>query len=258
VPLELTDFYRTHLATPHRQLLEHGVAQEYLTGTGIRFDGSNLTPVDRFKLPFGELELSTLEFAHLFLVFDGSRVHQQAEKHSTLDDAPPGLYFTVVNNRIIQNQHKNRSGLIVEDVGTADLFIESLHIDHFFLNERKTPLSLGTFAFSLCAITAHLAGLAHISLIAAGGKGFGKRHIGYKVWPKLGFDAELPPDEIDGAPHLQACRTVQDVLALDAAWWDEHGSQRRMEFDLGAHSTSWRKLIPYLSEKLSTGDPHGC
>lgn len=255
MPLAPTDYYRTHLATLHQQLLDHSVTKAYLTGTGIRFDGADLAPADRFALPFGEL--STLEFAHLFSVFDGSRVHQQAEKHPSLDDAPPGLYFTVVNNKIIQSQHKNRSGLFVEETGATDLFIQGLHVDHFFLNEHRTPPSLGTLAFTLCAITAHLAGLGHISLVAAGGKGFSPRHIGYKVWPRLGFDAELLPGETDAAPHLQQCQTVQDILATDLAWWDENGSQRRMTFALAADSVSWQKLVPYASEKVSTGDAHG-
>ena len=61
-----------------------------------------------------------------------------------------------------------------------------LHIDHFFLNALHTPPGLGTFAFALCAITAHLHGLAHVPLVAAGGAGFDPRHIGYRVWPRLG------------------------------------------------------------------------
>jgi hypothetical protein len=88
--------------------------------------------------------------------------------------------------RLIQSQHKNRAGLVTEEVGTTDLYIEALHIDHFFLNERNTPPSLGTFAFALSAITAHRLGLGHVSLVAAGGRGFHRRHIGYRVWPKLG------------------------------------------------------------------------
>lgn len=255
MPLLPTDYYRAHLAPLHQQLLDHSVTKAYLTGTGIRFDGVDLTSTDRFVLPFGDL--STLEFAQLFSIFDGSRVHKQAEKRPSLDDAPPGLYFTVVNNKVIQNQHKNRSGLFIEEAGATDLFIEGLHLDHFFLNERKTPSRLGTFAFTLCAITAHLAGLGHISLVAAGGKGFNIRHIGYRVWPRLGFDADLLPGEIDGVPHLQACQTVQDVLATDLAWWDENGSQRRMTFALAADSVSWQKLVPYAREKVSTGDAHG-
>jgi hypothetical protein len=138
------DFYNSHLAALHQWLLGHVVVQSYLTGTGVRFDGTELSPADRFELSFGEI--STLEFAHLFSVFDGSRVHQQAEKNPSHDDAPPGLYFTVINNRLIQNQHKNRVGLVTEELGTTGLFIDALHIDHFFLNEQSTPPSLGTFA----------------------------------------------------------------------------------------------------------------
>jgi len=151
-----TRYYEKHLAELHQRLLGHAVVQTYLTGTGIRFDGAELSAADRFELPFGMI--STLEFAHLFSVFDGSGVHQQAEKKPSHDDAPPGMYFTVINNRLIQSQHKNRAGLVTEEVGTTDLYIESLHIDHFFLNERNTPPSLGTFAFALSAITAHRLG----------------------------------------------------------------------------------------------------
>jgi hypothetical protein len=249
-----TSYYPSHLAEVHRRLLDDEVVQAYLTGTGIRFDGAELTAADRFDLPFGEI--STLEFAHLFSVFDGSRVHQQAQKKPSHDDAPPGLYFTVINNRLIQSQHKNRAGLITEEIGTTGLYIDALHIDHFFLNERNTPPRLGTFAFALSAITAHLLGLSHVSLVAAGGKGFNRRHVGYKVWPKLGFDADLLPGELDGAAVCDGCQTVQDALAVDPAWWEQNGSQRRMAFDLAADSRSWRKLLPYVRSKVSVEDPH--
>jgi hypothetical protein len=248
------DFYNSHLAALHQWLLGHDVVRSYLTGTGVRFDGTELSSADRFELPFGEI--STLEFAHLFSVFDGSRVHQQAERNPSHDDAPPGLYFTVINNRLIQNQHKNRVGLVTEELGTTGLFIDALHIDHFFLNEQNTPPSLGTFSFTLSAITAHLLGLAHVSLVAAGGKGFNPRHIGYKVWPKLGFDAELLPGELDDSPQRDSCKTVQDVLAVNPAWWEQNGSQRRMTFDLAADSRSWRKLVAYVLSKASVEDPH--
>lgn len=246
-----TAYYQACLAALHRQLLAHEVTQRHLSGTGIRYDGVPLDEASTFDFDFATL--STVEFAHLFSIFDGSRVHSQAENKPSRDDAPPGMYFTVINTKTIQNEHKNKSGIFTEDSGSTGLFIDGLHgmhIDHFFLNERKTPPSLGTFAFTLCAITAHLAGLDHISLIAAGGKGFSPRHIGFKVWPKLGFDADLLPGETDGAPpHLQGCHTVQQAVTADAAWWDEHGSQRLMTFDLAADSVSWQKLVPYASEK---------
>jgi hypothetical protein len=59
-----TNFYQSHLAELHQRLLGHAVVQSYLTGTGLRFDGAELSAADRFELPFGEI--STLEFAHLF------------------------------------------------------------------------------------------------------------------------------------------------------------------------------------------------
>lgn len=249
--LEPTDFYRTHLAELHQQLLASPITRAYLTGTGIRFDGVELAPFEHYELPIGTL--SIVEFAHLFSVFDGSRVHEQVQRHPSLDDAPPGLYFTIVNPRLIQWPRKNRLGLYTDPRGGADLFIDGLHVDHYFLNKRHTPPTLGTVAFSLCAITAYLAGLDQVTLVAAGGRGFSRRYVGYKVWPRLGFDAPLWPGEVAQAPHLAHCRSVQDVLAMDAQWWDDHGSQRLMTFDLSAHSTSWRKMLLYADRKLSDG-----
>ncbi|AEB85307.1 hypothetical protein [Alicycliphilus denitrificans] len=250
MPHAPSDFYRTRLAGLHQQLQNSPIARTYLTGTGIRFDGVDLMPDDQFELPFGSF--STVEFAHLFSVFDGSRVHQQVAKEP-VRDAPPGLYFTVVNNHVIQSPHKNRLGIYTDQRGEADLFIDGLHVDHYFLNEHQTPPTLGTIAFALCAIAAHLAGLSQVSLVAAGGRGFGDQYVGYKVWPKLGFDAPLEPGEVAHVLHLAHCSTVQQVLAADPAWWEEQGSQRLMTFDLAADSTSWQKLLPYVSRKLSHG-----
>ncbi|MBJ9993799.1 hypothetical protein IAE32_00570 [Pseudomonas sp. S33] len=251
MPLEPTTFYCTHLAELHRLLLASPIVRAYLTGTGIRLDGVDLAPADRFELPFGTF--STVEFAHLFSIFDGSRVHQQAEKSPSLDEAPPGLYFTIINPRLIESQHKNRLGVFQRADAAIDLFIEDMHIDHYYLNEHQAPPTLGTLAFALCAITAHLAGMGRITLVAADGRGRSARYIGAKVWPKFGFDAPLLPGETANTAHLAGCTTVQDVLALDEAWWAAHGTQRRMAFDLTPHSTSWRKLIPYAGRKVPNG-----
>jgi hypothetical protein len=251
MPFEPSDFYRTHLTDLHRRLLASPVTRTYLTGTGIRLDGVEPRPDDLYELPIGRL--SIVEFAHLFSVFDGSRVHQQVERTFNPDEAPPGLYFTIINSRLIQHPRKNRLGLYASLDGGTHLFIDGLHVDQYFLNERRTPPTLATVAFALCAITAHMAGLSHMSLLAAGGRGFSGRYIGYKVWPKLGFDAPLWPGEAAQAPHLAHCRSVQDVLGVDAAWWADHGGQRLMMFDLSAHSMSWQKLLPYVNRKLSDG-----
>ena len=251
MPFVLSDFYQTHLADLHQRLLTSPVVRSYLTGTGIRLDGENLVPADRFELPFGTF--STIEFAHLFSIFDGSRVHQQVEKAPSADDAPPGLYFTIINPRVIESQHKNKLGVFQRDDAGMDLFIQDMHIDHYYLKEHQTPPNLGTVAFTLCAITAHLAGMGRITLVAAGGRGSSARYVGAKVWPKLGFDAPLLPGETAGWPHLSECVTVQEVMSRDETWWAERGTQRWMAFDLSAHSASWQKLLPYAGRKVSDG-----
>ncbi|MFC0403063.1 response regulator [Paraburkholderia rhizosphaerae] len=120
--------------------------------------------------------------------------------------------------------------------------------DHHYLAD-DAPSYLGTISFALCAMTAHSLGFVSISLIAGGGRGFIPDMIGYRYWPKVGFDAVLLEGETAGAAHLADCRTVQDVLARDPAWWERNGSQRLMEFDLGEGSPSWEKLLDYLREK---------
>lgn len=235
VPHVPSDFYQTHLASLHQQLQNSPIARAYLSGTGIRFDGVDLMPADQFELPLGSF--STVEFAHLLSVFDGSRVHEQAAKEP-VQDAPPGLYFTVVNNHAIQSSHKNRLGIYADQKGEADLFIDGLHVDHYFMNGHQTPPTLGTIAFALCAIAAYLTGLSQVSLVAAGSSGLDDQYVGYTVWPKLSFDASLEPSEVAHVPHLAHCSTVQQVVAIDSTWWKDQGSQRLMTFGMATDNTS--------------------
>lgn len=244
-------FYQEHLADLHQALVQHPTVLKHLSGRNIRLDGVALLPEDTFSTPFGNI--SALEFARLFSVFDGSRVHQQAEHKLGLDNAPPGLYYTVVNPRLIQAPFKNKLGLYAPDAGTNCRLIYALHIDHFYLSATLAPPYLGRFAFALCAITAYLSGLVRISLMAVGGLGYSARYIGYRFWPKLGFDAPLHTGETAGQMRLTGCATVQDVLAIDEAWWISAGSQRPMVFDLAPHSASWQKLVPYISTQIAPG-----
>ncbi len=232
-----SQFYTSHLAGLHSQLLSHPLTREHLQGH-FRLDGVNSTPGMVIELPFAELEAA--DFAQLFVVFDGSRVHQQREEPHK---APEGVYFTTVNGRLLQ--YKSKIGVVFLEGEGAGLHMPFLYFDQFFLSGHIAPL-LGTISFALSAIAAHCCGLAFIELIAAGGVGFHRKHIGYRYWPKVGFDAALIAGE---ASHMNGAQTVQDVLAIDPVWWDENGSQRLMRFDLAAQSTSWWKLLSYCQEK---------
>ena len=252
VALEPTDFYQSHLRSTHAALLAHPVTLRHLGGKGIRLDGRMLAPNGHLDPGMGKA-LSTREFAHLLCVFNHSRVHAQVLRHH-LHETPSGLYFSVINNRLIQGPHKNRFGLCIESGTATPALTRSLHIDCMCLSAHAPP-GLGTIAFALCAVTAHLAKLSRISLVAAGGRGFKPPYVGYRVWPKFGFDAAVTIEELANTPHLQGCRTVQDILAEDASWWESRGTQRMMTFDLSAGSASWRKLLRYLGQRL-TGGPH--
>lgn len=246
--LATSSFYENNLAAFHTQVTDHQIAQQFLSGEGIKLDGKVLEAADVIALPPPLGQVTTLQLAHLFSIFNNSRVHEQAQNFYGLDSAPPGLYFTVVNTKLLQD--KNRSGIFEEDSENAVLFIQGLHIDHFFLKKDKRGLNLGTVAIALCALASYQVGLKSISLVAAGGKGYHPNHKGFLMWPKVGFDANLLPGEVNGEPHLQHCQTVQDVLAADPAWWTINGSQRLMRFDLAPHSRSWGKLVTYVTENV--------
>ncbi|MVF24982.1 hypothetical protein EVC37_25815 [Methylocaldum sp. BRCS4] len=240
------DFYDNKLRFVHEYLESTELARTFLSGDGIRLDGDELQPYDIIELP--KVEMLVSEFAQLFCVFNNSRVHKQGSNEVSADGAPPGLYFTVINTHVIQNQHKNRIGLVREGE-SEEIFIDELFLDHFFLHNRTPPL-LGTLAFALCAMTAHNAGIQAIELIGAGDAKTPGKFIGFKVWPKLGFDAPVALEELVEAPLLQDCETIQQIIARDPAWWDSNGSQRLMRFDLTPDSASWSKLLSYVCEKF--------
>ncbi len=258
--LPTTNYFDNELRVVYEALCLSPLARDYLSGV-FRWDGVEIEEGDLLVLDGRTIE--SREFAQLLMIFNGSRVHAQAERLHGPDDRPPGTYYTTINPGIVHEGHKNRVGIYVEEGGPS-LYIEdvanddelgvddqvaaAVHVDHFYLRERA-PDGLGTTAFALSAIVAHRMGYKHISLIAGGGVGHDPDMIGYAFWPKVGFDAELEPGETGAAPHLGACHTVQDVIAIDEAWWVQNGSQRLMEFDLADESPSWRKLLDYLDGK---------
>ncbi|AQV99382.1 hypothetical protein BJN34_36520 (plasmid) [Cupriavidus necator] len=256
--LPTTEYFENELRAAYDVLCGSDLATTHLSGT-FRWDGTDVEAGNEIELDGRMIE--SREFAQLLMIFSDSRVHEQAERRYGPDDSPPGTYYTAINPGIVHEGHKNRVGIYVEEDGPA-LFIEdaandedgdvadvgAVHVDHFYLREQA-PDGLGSLAFALSAMVAHRMGYKHISVVAGGGVGHDPRMIGYKFWPKVGFDAELEPGETDAAPHLAMCRTIQDVIAVDEAWWEGNGSQRWMEFDLAAGSPSWRKLLDYLHGK---------
>jgi len=76
--------------------------------------------------------------------------------------------------------------------------------------------------------------------------------IGYKVWPKLGFDGEIPDRlRVILPKELQAAKLISDLYATPGGrqWWEQNGGSVRLAFDLPGDSLSWVIWRAYLATK---------
>lgn len=82
-----------------------------------------------------------------------------------------------------------------------------------------------------------------ITSIETSGAGFGgalgkersERTIGSSIWPKIGFDAEIPAHKImDLPPSLKDAKTIQDLYDTKEGqhWWEENAEPIHMTIDL--------------------------
>lgn len=79
-----------------------------------------------------------------------------------------------------------------------------------------------------------------------------ERWSGYWVWPRIGFDADIPAairPRLSAA--FQGCRRLSELVATEAGEreWYLHGDSVHVEFDLTAGSSSWRTLERYTTKR---------
>lgn len=77
---------------------------------------------------------------------------------------------------------------------------------------------------------------------------------GYYLWPRMGFDAELPQALMEHADLPEPLRGTRSLLQLIASedgldFWARHGSSLWVEFDLRSGSDSWRALQAFMLER---------
>lgn len=79
------------------------------------------------------------------------------------------------------------------------------------------------------------------------------RWVGYWVWPRLGFDANIPESTLRRLPEdFQNCRRVAELMDTDEGLnaWELYGETLNgARFDLTAGSTSWQLLAKYSEER---------
>lgn len=245
-------FDRDNLTPAETLLAGQKIARDYFQGELYQRDGvSRLDGITIDQLDGARLDLDESETGRLFMIPDGSIVWAlEVREHG---EAPAGL--EVVSNNLFMAEDEKTSVIAYRDDEGASLRVDALYIRRLIL-AFDAPERMATVAFGLMAISAYRLGFDHISLFAAGNgpidpdgpDGF----VGFAVWPKFGFDAPLEPAELNMAPSepLRACRTVQEVIAVDQDWWNVHGRGRDMRFDLSANSRSWTILLNYLYQSL--------
>ncbi|MGB0717154.1 MAG: hypothetical protein ACPGXK_14845, partial [Phycisphaerae bacterium] len=79
---------------------------------------------------------------------------------------------------------------------------------------------------------------------------------GYKVWPRLGYDAPFDPHGykyggVQKPQEVANAKSLQDVISTKAGreWWDKYGDDIEVTFDLSEGSKSRKVLDKYLRWK---------
>lgn len=141
--------------------------------------------------------------------------------------------------------------------------------------DPNAPKGLGTKIFATQVAQARAAGVKKIKCNAFRDPSR-PDWVGYKVWPKLGYDGEIPFDKpvdpelsTDVAPPFpkdledrvkkagfKEPYRVSHLLQVEggAEWWDENGVSFNAEFDLGDDSLSMKVLGSYLDAKAKKED----
>ena len=232
-------------------LLAHPIAQAYFQGRLYDGYGQPLAELNIDHVEGPPLRLDAITTGRLCMIPDGSMV--TVTRIDDRSEAPAGVDIHC-SNIFIQHGQYNSVVIYRSQRGTA-MWIDSLYVRNVML-ASQAPARLTSVAFGLMAIAAYRLGFQHISLLAAGSGPLHETNeedlIGYAVWPKFGFDAEVADVELDRFPHpaLVGATTVQDVRKNAPGWWEEHGTGRTMFFQLAANSRSWSILLNYLYTAL--------
>jgi hypothetical protein len=113
------------------------------------------------------------------------------------------------------------------------------------------PRSYGTASLAAQVVCARSLGLDCIELFASGWHGDTRN--GYYSFARMGFEADLKPNEIKVLRELApGAKTVQDLMTIGEPgreWWREYGTGRKMVFSLRDESRSLNVLRAYLRER---------
>ena len=128
----------------------------------------------------------------------------------------------------------------------------NLEMPEIEIQRAKQGTGIGRGVFRRIIHQAQSLDFHRITLLAARDDRRAKPMFGYKVWPKFGFDGEIPDRFLAMLPkELQAAKTISDLYVTPGGreWWEKNGGSVRLAFDLKGDSLSWVIWRAYLATK---------
>ena len=121
-----------------------------------------------------------------------------------------------------------------------------MHNEYFYVEPNGS--GVGTRIFATQAHAAYALGIRQIETVAARGPTLN----GYYTWPRVGYNADIPPALARRLPEgLAGATTVQDLMRTPQGrvWWKVNGIGMPMTFDPTPGSASMRMLDTYMQER---------
>lgn len=128
--------------------------------------------------------------------------------------------------------------------------------DSFEVEKGQQGKGIGAAMFGLQVEQASELGFGRIETYAARFDADGT--IGYKVWPRFGYDGDIPAHIAAKLPDtLAGAKRVSDLMKTPEgrAWWDANGSSFDATFDLDPGSESRKVWDAYLARKAEDKKP---
>lgn len=117
----------------------------------------------------------------------------------------------------------------------------------------------GARALTIQARAAQELGFGAIELDATGDHGMATtgperdRHSGYYVWPRLGFEADIPAAARRRLPEkYRGCTRISELMATPEGqndWFIYGDALQNARFDVGQGSPSWGLLLTYCQQR---------
>ncbi len=179
-----------------------------------------------------------------------------AEKLRQMAGAPKGAKVSISKNlahlgpEVIVTGKDEAAGeyRMVRNVFMRD---KDMVVQNHSFEVEKTGTGFGLKSFGQQVDHASAAGLKHIETYGIRRDKGGM--IGYKVWPRMGYDGDFYKREVKAPPpeSLNGSTRLSDVMSTPEgrSWWDAHGHSVDLTFDLKPGSLSMRILGAYREKK---------